>query len=366
MKLVSPPTAEQQIHFLQQLRRILGEGSFTASYKFALLHALADLCVLKGDDSGAELVLSSREIAEQMIELYWRQTKPFPASRGEPQVLQQNIGRKAKILSEIEAVQQEYGPSLQWVRQQPDAWERLVREVDRVVRVMPLWKLQTVGQERLDFLYENEDASDSVTLRLGVAYCFRAFYDLITDLVRGSWLRYVRRYNAPVLGETSDLSTFLFGSERASLAVYSPILLELQEGRCFYCRKNLRGGIEVDHFVPWAMYPVDLGHNFVLADGPCNRQKSDNLAAEPFLERWLVRNEEHRSLLIERFERAGAPHDATASLRVAEWGYAQTARIGSQVWGGGRSLVPLSTRWETLFRAHDPSIIAQHGAVILS
>ena len=50
-----PPTAEGQLAFLRSLQRLLDEGSFTSSYKFALLHAIADLCVIKGHDSGAEL-----------------------------------------------------------------------------------------------------------------------------------------------------------------------------------------------------------------------------------------------------------------------------------------------------------------------
>lgn len=37
-----PPSPEQQIAFLQQLQRLLDEGSFTATYKYALLHAIAD------------------------------------------------------------------------------------------------------------------------------------------------------------------------------------------------------------------------------------------------------------------------------------------------------------------------------------
>jgi hypothetical protein len=366
MKIQTPPTPHEQIQFLQQIRRILGEGGFVASYKFALLHALADLSVVKGDDSGAELVLFTREIAEQMIELYWRQTKPFPVARGEPRVLKQIVGGRAKILTVLEAARLMHGPSLERVRQKPDAWNRVVRDVDIVLRKMPLWKLQTVGRERLDFLYENKDTGDFVTLRPGVAYCFRAFYDLVVDLVRAAWLRYVRRYNASLLGETSDLGTFLFGSERASLAIYLPILLELQAGRCFYCGKNLGKRIEVDHFIPWAMYPVDLGHNFVLADTACNGHKSDHLAAEEHLKQWLARNYEHRSLLTSRFENVGAPHDANASLRVAEWSYALTARIGGQVWSGGRSLVTLSTGWEALFREYGSCIVGADGSAILS
>ena len=57
------PTPEEQIRFLANLQRILDEGIFTASYKFALLHALADLALEKGDDLGAPLEISTREIA---------------------------------------------------------------------------------------------------------------------------------------------------------------------------------------------------------------------------------------------------------------------------------------------------------------
>src|SRR5580700_95541 len=62
------------------------------------------------------------------------------------------------------------------------AWNKLVREVAEVVRIMPLWKLQTVGREHLDFLYANTGAGNTVTLRPGVAFCFRKFHPLISDL----------------------------------------------------------------------------------------------------------------------------------------------------------------------------------------
>ena len=62
-----PPTAEEQLAFLRSLQRLLDEGSFFASYKYALLHAIADLCIREGDDSGAELELSTSDIAEQFV-----------------------------------------------------------------------------------------------------------------------------------------------------------------------------------------------------------------------------------------------------------------------------------------------------------
>ena len=71
------PTPAEQIEFLQKIQRLLAEGQFVATYKFALLRALADLAVLKGDDSGGELELTATEIAEVFVEIYWRQTRPF-------------------------------------------------------------------------------------------------------------------------------------------------------------------------------------------------------------------------------------------------------------------------------------------------
>ena len=128
------------------------------------------------------------------------------------------------------------------------AWPlRLVRQVAGIVRIMPLWKLQTIGQERADFLYENDGDGQSIELRPGGAFCLRKFHALVSDQVRGAWLRYVRRQNLGVLGETADLNEFLFGSERNNLAVVRPILMDIQRGRCFYCndhrdhRGDLRG-----------------------------------------------------------------------------------------------------------------------------
>ncbi len=61
--------AAVQLDFLNRLQRLLQEGLFVATYKFALLNAIADLAVTNGDDTGAPLVLSTTQIAEKFIEL---------------------------------------------------------------------------------------------------------------------------------------------------------------------------------------------------------------------------------------------------------------------------------------------------------
>ena len=261
-----PPTADEQIRFLVNLQRLLDEGLFVASYKFALLLSLADLSVEKGDDSGAPLSLTTAEIAEKFVGYSWCQAVPYVRAEG-GQVLRQNTGPQAAIVNTVRAAREGHGDSLPAFVQRTADWRRLVRHVARVVRVMPLWKLQTVGRQRLDFLYPNVDGGHTVELRPGVAFCFRKFHGLISDLVRGAWVRFVRQQNLDVLGETADLNEFLFGSERASLAAVRPVLVEIQQNSSFYCFAPLSPArTHVDHFIPWSRYAVDLGHNFVLAD----------------------------------------------------------------------------------------------------
>ena len=341
------PTPEEQVLFLRNVQRLMAEGLFVASYKFALVHALADLAVLKGDDSGAPLGIETREIAAKFVELYWRQSRPFPVGGGATGlVLQQNTGTQAAIISHIARSQQECGASLFRLKQTAfDRWSALVAEVDQVVRTLPLWKLQTVGDERLEFLYENLDRGSRITLKPGVAYCFRAFYELVRDLIEGAWVRFVQKVNDPRLGTATDLGTFLFGEERAGLDAYRPILLDVQRGVCLYCRKPLSGKTQVDHFVPWSRYPADLGHNLVLAHERCNNAKSDFLTAENHLAAWVERNQEHRDELHERLVEAALPCDLTAVVKIARWVYQQTETANGQVWVMEKVLRHLGPSW---------------------
>jgi len=149
-----------------------------------------------------------------------------------------------------------------------------------------------------------------------------------------------------LLGESADLQEFLFGSERSSLAVLVLVLNEIQEGTCFYCSGPLKEqAAHVDHFIPWSRYPVDLGHNFVLAHGGCNGKKSDRLAYSGHLDRWVERTERHAVELTNRFEGSGIVYDLRSSLRIANWAYTQTFDCQGLTWLRGDELVPLQPGW---------------------
>lgn len=345
------PSPEQQIQFLRNIQRLLAEGSFVASYKFALLHSLADLAVLKGNDSGAPLDIDTRDIAAKFVELYWRQCRPFLlGGEAATLVLQQNTGKQAAIISKtIELQQESDGALFRLKHNSPQRWSALVNEVDRVVQIMPLWKLQSVGAERLDFLYQNLDRGSRITLKPGVAYCLRNFYELLRDLIEGAWVRFVQKLNADRLGSLSDLGSFLFGQTRSNLDTYRTILFDIQRGVCLYCQKPLPRQTQVDHFIPWSRYPADLGHNFVLAHTQCNGDKSDYVAAERHLSAWVQRNTESQVELNARLTEASLPCDPTATVQIARWVYQQTERANGQVWVAKKEMIHLSSNWGQCF-----------------
>jgi len=146
------PTAEYQIEFLRKLQRLLFEGAFVASYKFALLRAIADLAVKQGDDSDAPLRLSLDDISEQMIEVYWRQVRPY----NEAGVLRQNSKGQAEIVSRLIKRSDDYDGSMAQFRADKRSWHSDRRRVSAVICIMPLWRLQRVGSGVDDFLYEQK------------------------------------------------------------------------------------------------------------------------------------------------------------------------------------------------------------------
>lgn len=338
---------EQQIAFLSNFQRLLSEGSFVSTYKYALLLSLADLCVELGRDDDAPLPISTRRIGEKFAEYYWRQCAPYlPAGGEDDGLLKQNTGDTPRIIKLLQDVRGSYDGSLMNLRRDERAWKQTVTQVAAQVRKMPLWKLQTVGAQKLDFLYENSGSDTIINLKPGVGLCFRKHYPLVVDLVKGAWARYVRRYNANRLAEKTDLHEFLFGSERTSLDVVRPIVREFQSGACFYCGKPLREEAgHVDHFIPWSRYPVDLGHNFVLAHASCNEQKSDHLPAAQHLNAWVEQNRKLGGDKGREFERRGVIHDLTTSIRIADWAYKQTCEFEGLTWVRAKELEALPANW---------------------
>ena len=194
-----------QLEFLNKLQRILNEGLFVASYKYALILALAELSVEKSAAPDGSLALPLKELSERFITLYWRQTAPFGAGP----VLSQNTGKQASAIRNI-ADFRSRTPTLAAARQHRE-WPALVQGIARLLVSMPLWKLQRVGADRLDFLYEERLIGGAIVLRPGIAAYFQQQFIVVQALVQMAWLSFVQKLppNRQLLGSTGDLADFL-------------------------------------------------------------------------------------------------------------------------------------------------------------
>ncbi|MFC3530906.1 HNH endonuclease [Vogesella facilis] len=349
---MSQPSAEAQIAFLQQVQRLFAEGEFSATYKFALLLALAELAVECGDDSGNAMDLPMLRVGEKFAELYWRQLAEYGS--GLPHtttaVLHQNHGTQAVVIQHLQALYQQSGGKLSVAQRLPE-WPATILAVAGTVRTMPLRHLQVLGGTHEPFLYDYPCPRGVVRLKPGVAFNLRRYQGLIQQLGRAGWVEHIRsnKLNTPMLGQIDDLETFMFGAARSALADVAKVLAPLQDHRCFYCKEKIDQRAEVDHFIPWARYPRDTAHNFVLAHQGCNNGKRDMLAGEHHLETWLHRLQRQGAEMSGLLDGLGFVTDNTCSIRIARWAYQQGVATRSLGWVARNRVEPLTAQCLSLF-----------------
>jgi len=334
---------EFQLDFLSKLQRLFAEGDFTATYKFALLIALADLSVEVGRDDNEPLKLPYRSIGLKFIQLYWQQAAPFTGG----DVLVQNLGTQAAVVSAITEYRRNH-PSLTLnTFQNGDGFQTLLSAATATVKLQPVKYIQNLGGGQDVFLFET--SKDGITLLPGVGYCLRRFQPLVQQLARSHWLDHIRgnKRNLPLLGEDDDLESFLFETPRQALTTISAGLRKIRS-TCHYCDGTVKEA-DVDHFIPHSLYPRDLMHNFVLAHPSCNRSKSDTLAAKPHLMRWLEFIDTHDYDLKEIGFEAGIKSDAPTTISVSRWGYSNALSSGGQAWIKAAQYEPIESTYMGLW-----------------
>ena len=303
-------TADGALALAERIFVMLGRGGFVATYKYAVLLALLDLCLERTSGQGAPPTsLDTRELAEKVVQLYWPHTMPYGAGRSALVLRQSNAGQ-AELVGLIARFRKRHapGPSASLGRaraEAAEAFERLVRAVEWKLIEMPLPRLQIVGRQEDRFLYQigwdsavksstvrayqagERDAFDNRILLLpSVGAHLVRLNGLLRPFIHREWAAKVADLNAL---EEARLERFLFGADRQPTAALRGPLRELQEDRCFYCGERLQRRVEVDHFIPWARYPDDAVENLVAADARCNAAKRDFLASGAHLGRWMER-----------------------------------------------------------------------------
>ncbi len=316
----------------ERVLRLLDEGRYTATYKQAVLVALIDLSLESTERDGSPRdTLTTRQVAEKVLALYWPHTRVWGVEGGGRILVQNSAGSPATvergggIVAKIRAFREEVerlAPatmSLALARAtRREAYRRLMDEVEWTLIEMPIPRLQRIGERNLEWLYRVDwrdpdehdpahrdkplpregqvrayqrgapsDFDNRIHLQPGVASAFARLHALLRPYVLRHWTGQVVRLNRL---RDDDLAGFLFEQEREDTGAVKRPLIEFQRGRCFYCESPLTGEVHVDHFIPWARHPDNGLHNLVAADARCNGAKRDYLASVHHLERWRERS----------------------------------------------------------------------------
>jgi 5-methylcytosine-specific restriction endonuclease McrA len=300
---------EPGLAFAEKLLGLLDSGRYTATYKFATLIALIDVCVEEVDAAGDPPErISAARVGRRVLELMWRHALPYDSKDGEDRYLSHST-QANDLVAKITRFRRDHdlGPGAGVVlasRLYPVAFEALQDEVVTTVIRMPLPRLQRfgTGSQEDRFLYDfrwpdevsasrvrSADFDDGLYLRPGVGEWLVRLAGLLRPIIQGRWAAFVADRSEQVV-EVAQLDRFLFGASRINLGGIREPLVAAQGHECFYCLERLVEKVaEVDHFVPWSRHPDDGLDNLVAAHRRCNNAKRDSLAATTHLGRWIRR-----------------------------------------------------------------------------
>lgn len=317
MSLKHNTEALNAIGFAERVLTLLDEGSYNTTYKFAVLLGLMDLVIEKSNKDGSLAdTVTTRQLAEKVIEIYWNQVTVYSSIKSEP--LQGKSGQ-AEIVSKIKNFREKnnYSSLFKSKLNDPSGYKRLLNHAEKKLIEEPLPKVQYFGKQEQRFIYDidwsktspvdlkevtaQQQGRDSsfdnrIHLLPYVADYLVNLNGLLRPLIHRTWAMEVAKINKL---EESKLESFLFGAERVGAAKLTPALREFQDNKCFYCDKAFGGASklpEVDHFVPWARFPNDGLANYVLAHAACNGSKSDHIAGVVHFAEWMRRNHSAREL----------------------------------------------------------------------
>ncbi|WP_101947999.1 HNH endonuclease [Mycobacterium sp. 3519A] len=335
----------------QRVVAILETGLRTATYKLATLMALIEHCIEHLPQRPEDpLPVLLPELAHRVLEVYWRQVRPFDGHE-----LRQSTQPRARILIATNALRVASGRAARSVDsaqvRAPAAYLSAVDEVVLCLAQQPLYRLQKLpGSSTSDsFLYDDSFLHDHVSqstlrahgdaieLKPGVAHGLARLAGLLKPALEIMWVEDVRRMNKFLDAEVPDVAGHLFGRERTALTAVREPFKEEFGPYCFYCGTHLPANNPIDHVLPWSLVGIDGLSNLVLACARCNGDKSGALPAVRFVDQVLHRDQEALEQLASSLQWP-TQHDRVAAAArgiyrgqpagVPTWsGYRQTERL---------------------------------------
>ena len=337
----------------QRIVAILETGLRTATYKLATLMALIDHCTENlPDGTNDELLVPIPDLAGRVLEIYWRQVRPFDGYD-----LRQSTQPRARILLAANNLRDTADVGTRGLSvdiaalRAPQAYQRAIDEITLCLAQQPLHRLQRLpGVGNSDcFLYDDSflhdqvsrsalrSHGDAIVLKPGVAHGLARLAGLLKPALEIMWVDDVRRMNKFLHAEVPDVAGHLFGRERTALATVREPFKEAFGPHCFYCGAHLADGNPIDHVLPWSLVGIDGLANLVLACARCNGDKSGALPAIAIVDRVLQRDPDVLEQIASSIQWPTQRERVVAAARgiyrgqpegVSIWaGYRETARL---------------------------------------
>lgn len=287
----------------QRVVAILETGLRTATYKLATLMALIEHCIehlpAEPDDT---LTVPIPDLAHRVLELYWRQVRPF-----EGHELRQSTGENARIPRAVLTLRAAAPAGASVSRAMvhaPDVYAATIKTITLALAKQPLPRLQRLpGATTSDtFLYDDSflgenvshrtlrEHGDAIELLPGVAFGLARLAGLLKPALEIMWVDDVRRMNKFLDADVPDIAGHLFGRDRVALGAVRKPFKEAYGPHCFYCGAHLPADNPIDHVLPWSLVGIDGLANLVLACARCNGDKRHALPAVEIVDRVLDRD----------------------------------------------------------------------------
>lgn len=334
----------------QRVVAILETGMRTATYKLATLMALIEHCIENLPPQPADtLRVPIPDLAHRVLELYWRQVRPF-----EGHELRQSTGERARIPNAVLALRAAVPHATSAplaMTTAPDAYRVAIDEIGLCLAQQPLYRLQRLsGADASEpFLYDDSflhakisrrtlrEHGEAIELLPGVASGLARLAGLLKPALEIMWVDDVRRMNKFLQADVPDIAGHLFGRERTALAAVRGPFKDAFGPHCFYCDTHLPGDNPVDHVLPWSLVGIDGLANLVLACARCNTDKRHALPAVGIVDRVLDRD---AALLEQIATEIRWPTERKRVIAAAR-GIYRGQPAGIATWSGYRSSVRL-------------------------
>jgi hypothetical protein len=272
--------------FITALYQIVAAGQKANSYKFALWRALAHLAPTKS-------VISKLELARLFVEYYWPLELQYHIRQGiDPDKDPIVMKRIRELLTSGTIAQGEALRNFQ--KKSGSGYEKLITKIaaeafDDVIPRFHIVRGATIEPGLFTFSGKIGATGNTIELTTGGRQFLIDYRKLIDYVAISGWVRFTEDFtSAPKLHDKISGAI----PQRRSVSHWRDVLMEIQNGRCFYVESHEMPSPEIDHVLPWSFVLEDKTWNLVIACRKCNNDKRDRLTDLGAIERLCARNDQ--------------------------------------------------------------------------